>query len=158
MRTDTFSYNKNKVIQALRYHFVSRKEIKFIMIAVNVFAIISAILFFTKVISPLAFLVSSLLWFGLMASFWFFLPRAIYKRTQMFKDRFSASVTPAGLTLENDRGSKHWDWNEFESMMESPHFFHLYFNSRAFFVLPKEAFVGDMEHDARKMMQENIGK
>ena len=39
------TYDKPKVIQALRYHFISRKEIRILLIAVNVFAVISAVLF-----------------------------------------------------------------------------------------------------------------
>jgi Na+/H+ antiporter NhaA len=66
MISSAFNYNKPKVIQALRYHFISRREIKLLMIFVNVFAIASAALFYFKQISALAFLVSSLLWFVLM--------------------------------------------------------------------------------------------
>src|SRR6187402_3497553 len=80
MTSEFFTYNKGKVIQALRYHFITRKEIKLMMILVNVFAIVSAALFFFKKISPLAFLVSSVLWFGLMIAFWYLLPITIYKK------------------------------------------------------------------------------
>ena len=38
------------------------------------------------------------------------------------------------------------------------HFFHLYFNSRSFFIIPKEAFEGDTEHLARKIFSEKIKK
>src|SRR5262245_47241677 len=71
MTSEFFTYNKGKVIQALRYHFITRREIRIMMILVNVFALLSAGLFFFKKISPLAFLVSSLLWFMLMITFWF---------------------------------------------------------------------------------------
>jgi hypothetical protein len=40
--------------------------------------------------------------------------------------------------------------------MESPHFFHLYFDSRSFFIVPKEAFPGDAEQAARKMLTAKI--
>ena len=66
-----FGYDKKQVLQALRYHFLSRPEIKILLILVNVFAIVSAGLFFFKKISPLAFLISSVLWFVLMIVFWF---------------------------------------------------------------------------------------
>ena len=46
-----FSYNKKQIIQGLRYHFISRREIKLMMILVNVFAIGSAVLFYTKKIN-----------------------------------------------------------------------------------------------------------
>jgi len=158
MTSQFFTYNKGKVIQALRYHFISRKEIKLMMILVNVFAILSASLFFIKRISPLAFLVSSVLWFSLMLTFWYLLPVTIYKKSLTFKDRFKATFGKEEFTIENERGSRSWMWNEFTTTMESPHFFHLYFNSRSFFIVPKEAFQDDDLNAVRKMLAVKIGK
>jgi hypothetical protein len=156
MTSQFFTYNKGKVIQALRYHFISRKEIKLMMILVNVFAIVSAALFFAKKISPLAFLISSVLWFALMIVFWYLLPVTIYKRSATFKDRFKATLGNQSFTIENERGSKSWEWSEFSSKMESPHFFHLYFDARSFFIIPKDAFLADDVHEARKIFTEKI--
>src|SRR6187397_1130699 len=113
MTSRFFTYNKGKVIQALRYHFITRPEIKAMMILVNVFAIISAVLFFMKKISPMAFLVSSILWFSLMIIFWYLLPVTIYKRSTTFKDRFKATLGKEEFTIENERGSRSWPWNSF---------------------------------------------
>ena len=156
MTSQYFTYEKGKVIQALRYHFISRKELKFMMILVNVFAISSAALFFFKKISPLAFLISSVLWFAMMIAFWYFLPTMIYKKNNTFKDRFKATLDEDGFMIENDRGSRGWEWNQFSTTLETPHFFHLYFDSRSFFIVPKEAFEGDDEHEARKILREKI--
>lgn len=140
MTSSFFTYNKNKVLQALRFHFISRKEIKIMIILVNVFAILSATLYFMKMVSPVAFLMSSMLWFVLMISFWFILPGIIYRKSATFKDRFRVSFEEQHFFLENDRGSRSWPWSSFSTMMESPHFFHLYFDNRSFFIIPKEAF------------------
>ncbi len=158
MTSSSFTYNKPKVIQALRYHFISRNEIKVMMVLVNVFAILSAALFFFKKISPLAFLLSSMLWFIMMILFWFLLPNIIYKRSATFRDTFRATLGNESFGIENDRGSRNWEWREFSTWMESPHFFHLYFNSRSFFLVPKEAFDGDDEHEARKILAAKIRK
>lgn len=158
MTSSFFTYNKSKVIQALRYHFITRKEIKTMIILVNIFAILSAGLFFFKKISPLAFLVSSVLWFTLMLSFWFILPYSIYKKAATFKDGFKVSFEEQHLFLENDRGSKSWPWTAFSSFIESPHFFHLYFDSRSFFLIPKSAFDNDAVYDARKFLTNKIRK
>lgn len=128
------------------------------MILVNIFAISSAALFLLKKISPLAFLISSVLWFAMMIAFWFFLPFIIYKKNSTFKDRFKATLNDEGFMIENDRGSRSWQWNEFSTTLESPYFFHLYFDSRSFFIVPKEAFPGDEVHEARKMLTTNINK
>ena len=156
MTSSFFTYDKPKVIQALRYHFITRKEIKWMIILVNVFAISSAFLFYFKKISPLAFLVSSVLWFTLMIAFWFILPTSIYKKAATFKDGFTVSLQDQHLFLENDRGSKSWPWTAFSSFIESPHFFHLYFDSRSFFLIPKSAFEGNDVLDARKFIKNKI--
>lgn len=153
-----FTYDKNKVIQALRYHFITRREIKVMMILVNVFALLSAALFFFKVISPFSFLISSLLWFVLMVVFWFALPYMIYRKADTFKDSFRAILGNEFMRIENDRGGRSWNWPEFSNWMESPHFFHLYFNSRSFFIIPKDAFEGDEEQEARKIFKARIRK
>jgi hypothetical protein len=158
MTSQFFTYNKGKVIQALRYHFISRREIKVMMILVNVFAILSAGLFFVRKISPMAFLVSSVLWFGLMITFWYLLPITIYKKSATFKDKFKATFGKEEFTIENERGSRSWPWNEFSTTMESPHFFHLYFNPRSFFIVPKDAFDEDEINEARKLLAARILK
>ncbi len=158
MTSAYFEYNKGKVLQALRYHFITRREIKLMMIVVNIFAIVSAGLFFWHKISPLAFMVSSVLWFSLMITFWFVLPKMIYKKAATFKDHFKVSFEDQHLFLENERGSKSWPWTAFSSVIESPYFFHLYFDSRSFFLLPKEAFEMYDLHDVRKVLSEKIRK
>ena len=158
MTSQFFTYNKQKVIQALRYHFISRREIKVMIILVNVFAILSAALFFFKKISPFAFLISSVLWFSLMIIFWFLLPYLVYKRAETFKDRLRAILSDDAFRIENERGGRSWNWSDFSTWIESPHFYHLYFNSRSFFIVPKDAFEGDDVHEARKILRAKIGK
>ena len=87
-----FGYDKKQVIQALRYHFLTRPEIKVLFVLVNVFAIFSAVLFFLKKIQPISFLVFSTLWFLLMLVLWRLLPTGIYKRSHTFQDNFSMSI------------------------------------------------------------------
>ena len=102
MTSHFFNYNKGKVIQALRYHFISRPEIKVMIILVNVFSIIAAGLFFLKKVSPMAFLVSSVLWFVLMLAFWFLLPLTIYKMSNTFQQRLKATFGKDEFTIENE--------------------------------------------------------
>jgi hypothetical protein len=156
MISNYFTYNKAKTLQALRFHFITRKEIKIMLILVNVFSLLSAGLFFFKKVTPKAFLISTILWLALMLLFWFIMPRMVYKKAQTFKDSFKANLTDQEFVLENERGRKGWAWQEFSTWMESPHFFHLYFNPRSFFIVPKEAFVGDDVHEARRILKEKI--
>ena len=156
MTSAFFTYNKAKVIQALRYHFISRKEIKALIIIVNIFAILSAALFYLKKINPLAFLISSVLWFALMVSFWYLMPALMYNRAKTFKDRFRVSMGTQEFYIENANGSRSWPWTDFSTWMETPHFIHLYFNSRSFFIVPKEAFEDAEIHNVRVLLNEKI--
>ena len=132
-----FEYEKGQVIQALRYHFISRPEIRIMIILVNVFALGSLILYAMKKITPLAFLVGSLLWVILMISFWFVLPIMVYRRAETFLHKFSMSFEQDGFSLKHERGSRSWQWDALSHFIESPNFFHLYFDSRSFFLVPK---------------------
>ncbi len=124
-------------MQALRYHFISRKEIRLMLILVNVFAIASISLYALKKITPMAFLVGSFLWIVLMISFWFILPGLVYRRAETFNHEFSMDFNDTGFTLRHEKGSKSWEWLALKNYVESPHFFHLYFDSRSFFLVPK---------------------
>ena len=132
-----FGYEKSQVMQALRYHFISRREIRLVLILVNVFALISLTLYLLKKITPNAFVIGSLLWVVLMVSLWFILPLMVYRKTATFKDNFSMSFEEDGFTLAHEKGSRSWPWNALSTFMESPHFFHLYFDSRSFLLVPK---------------------
>lgn len=140
MTSSYFTYNRRKVLQALRFHFFSRNEIKIMIVIVNIFAISAAAFYYMRKISPLAFLLSSTLWFALMIAFWWILPFAIYRKSVTFKDHFKVSFEDQHLFLENERGSRSWPWKDFHRLVESANFFHLYFNSQSFFLIPKDAF------------------
>lgn len=150
-------YHKNKVMQALRYHFIQRTEIRILMIVVNVFAIGSAALFYWKLIRPEPFLLGSLIWLGLMAAFWYIMPRSIYAKSPTFRDSFTVYLNEQEVQLENDRGSAQWEWKQFSRYFESPYFFHLYFSPRSFFLLPKDGVEADDLPAVRKMLQQKIG-
>jgi hypothetical protein len=152
-----FGYDKKQVIQALRYHFLTRPEIKILLIMVNVFAIASGVLFALQKIQPLAFLFFSLLWFILMLVIWRILPGSIYKKAHTFQDEFSLTFQEEGVVLQNNRGTKDWSWKLFTKFLESPYFFHLYFDTRSFFLVPKDAFkdMADVQ-EARQMLKLKI--
>lgn len=157
--TIQFGYEKNQVIQALRYHFLSKPEIKILLILVNVFAITSAVLFALKKIQGLSFLIFSFLWFILMLVIWRLLPASIYKNASTFQDNFSMRFEDDGVELSNQQVSKAWPWSSFSSFIESPSFFHLYFDARSFFLVPKDAFtdIGQLQA-ARELIKQKIPK
>lgn len=151
------SYRKPQVLQALRYHFISKREIKFMIILVNVFALLSAGLFYFKLITPLPFLMSSVLWIAMMVAFWIWLPALIYRRSRTFKDQFTVTLDENHMSIDTSQSHKIWAWREFSHMLETPGFFHLYFDSKSFFLLPKDVFAStDDVQAARRYMREGI--
>ncbi|HEU0109871.1 MAG TPA: YcxB family protein [Flavisolibacter sp.] len=154
-----FRYDKKQVIQALRYHFLSRMEIRIMIILVNVFALASVLLFYFKRILPLAFLVGSFLWFSLMIAFWFLLPGMVYRRATTFKDHFIMTFNADSFSVGNERGSRSWPWNSVKTFLETPNFFHLYFDSRSFFLVPKNSFASSDEvYELRQLLKEKVQK
>ena len=154
--TVNFTYDKNQVLQALRYHFFSKREIRLMIILINVFALASIVLFYLKKILPIAFLVGSFLWFILMLSFWFILPGMVYRRAATFKDHFTMNFNEDSFSLGNERGSRSWPWKALSSHLETPYFFHLYFDPRSFFLIPKSAFTTEQMQEMRRMLREKV--
>lgn len=146
-------------MQALRYHFISRAEIRIMLILVNVFALASILLYAFAKITPMAFFVGSFLWLVLMISFWFILPGMVYRRAATFKHNFSMRFEDEGFTLEHEKGSKSWSWEALKNYLESPHFFHLYFDSRSFFLVPKSGFRDSDEiYEMRQLLKKKVRK
>lgn len=157
--TISFSYDKRQVLQALRYHFISRPEIRVMMVLVNVFALACAILYLFRKIASFALFTGSFMWIFLMISFWFVMPALVYRRAATFKDSFTMDFEGDGFSLRNERGSRTWPWRVLSNYMESPNFFHLYFDSRSFFLVPKNGFHDSDEiHEMRLLLKDKVKK
>ena len=154
-----FGYEKGQVLQALRYHFISRPEIRIMLILVNVFALVSITLYALSKITAMAFLVGSTLWIVLMISFWFILPALVYRRAETFKHNFSMDFAADKFTLTHERGNRSWPWSALTNFLESPHFFYFYFDSRSFLLVPKSGFRDKEEiSELRHLLREKIKK
>ena len=156
--TIQFGYDKKQVLDGLRGHFFARPEIRILVIVVNVFAIISAVLFFLKKIQALPFLLFSILWFCLWLSIRRLLPLSIYKRSATFQDQFILTMEDRGLMLETKEGTQLWTWDVFSAFKETAYFFHVYFDARSFFLIPKDSFKDITEiQSARQLLKDRIG-
>ena len=151
-------YERKAVIQALRYHFLSRREIRLMIILVNVFALASAVLFYMHKILPLAFLLGSFLWFTLMLVFWWVLPLLVYRRNETFQDHFTMEFFDDGFRLGNERGERFFSWKKLSSFTETPEFLYFYFDPRSFFLVPKGGFPdSDALHEIRVLLRDRVG-
>lgn len=127
------------------------------MILVNVFALVAAGLYAFKLISPLPFLMSSVLWISMMVAFWIWLPLLIYNKSRTFKDAFVVLIEENHFFIETEQGKKSWAWREFHAYFETPGFFHLYFDNKTFFLVPKDALQTQEELDrARSIFRSSI--
>lgn len=131
------AYDKKKTIHALRLHFAARWEIKAMVIAVNVFALVSVALFYMKLVRPAPFFIGTLAWTLLMVGVWFVLPMTVYARSELLRSTFQVNLGQQGVTLWNRSGETFWGWDRFVYRIETPFFHHLYFDERTFFLLPK---------------------
>jgi hypothetical protein len=69
------------------------------------------------------------------------------------------SFEDEGFTLVHEKGSKSWPWKALKNYLETPHFFHLYFDSRSFFLVPKSGFRDKDEiHEMRVLLKEKVKK
>ncbi len=152
-------YEKQKVLQALRFHFLSRNEIKLLLIVVNIFAIIAAALFAFSLVRATPFLISSLLWFLLMLTYWFWMPRTVYNRSETFHEDIDLRFRDHDILLETSKGHMNWTYSKFIYFIESPYFFHLYISDKSFFLIPKDACEPPNDTiEVRSLLKEKIGR
>ena len=152
----SFSYNKKKVLQALRYHFIAQKEIRFLFIIIILFDLVSAIFYFSGKIRPEPFLIGAMIWFFFIFSFWILMPYAVYKRSVTFREAFTIYFQPAYVALENNKGRVEWEWKRFSNYFESPHFFHLYFSAKSFFLVPKDGIAKEEQSEIRGLLNNHV--
>ncbi len=134
-------------------------DLRTLVIIINIFAILSAVLFALKKIQALPFLLFSVLWFFLWISIRRLLPLSIYKKSATFQDTFILSLEERGILLQTKKGSQLWAWGDFSGFKESVYFFHVYFNPRSFFLIPKDSFKDITEiQAARALLKERITK
>lgn len=150
----TISYKKSEVLQALRYHFIKQKEIKSLMIIVNIYAIITAVLLFMKKIRPEPFLLGSILWILLMGFFWFILPNLFYKKTILFKEEWEFDYNQQEARLLSKLGEASWSWDTVTYYFESPYFFHFYFSPKSFFLVSKLDLPMEDQHIIRGILKD----
>ena len=157
--TIQFGYDKKQVLDGLRSHFFGRIEIRVLFIVINVFAILSAVLFYLHKIQASSFLIFSLLWFVLWITVRRLLPYSIYKKSKTFRDKFTMSLVEKGVVLHTEKGEHIWFWHQFSEFKETLYFFHLYFDPRSFFLVPKDAFKDITDTQAaRDIFKKNIKK
>jgi len=51
------------------------------------------------------------------------------------------------------QGEASWNWEELTHYFESPHFFHIYFGPKTFFIIPNENMTSDEQQALRAILK-----
>jgi len=145
----TFRYHKTAVINALRTHFLSRRETKILRILFIVFFLI-ALWAYTKGIIPYALVVVLFLVIILLTIvFWFILPKSIYRKTRTFTEpSITLDFNEDGLSIGTHAGAHRLPWSSFNRILETQDFYYLYRSNNSFFLIPTSAFTDTGERES----------
>lgn len=154
-----FSYNKEDVLNALRYHFSRRGEIKVFRNTLGILLVAALAGFFLRVVTPNALIgiismVALIVW-----AFWYVLPLSTYNKAATFKDKIQLRYSDEGLLIST-RTSQHQrqlSWNNFTHLVETRKFFFLYRDKKSFLLIPTSAFENeDARNNFSDMVKEKI--
>ncbi|MBW8685740.1 YcxB family protein [Chitinophaga rhizophila] len=154
-----FSYNKEEVLNALRYHFLQLGEIKvfrntlFILLAFTMAGFAFKIVTTGALIGIVAMIVL------IIMVFWFLLPVSIYNKAATFKDDIHLKYSEEGITIStrNSEQQRLLSWNTFTKVVEAKNFFFLYRGKKNFFLVPTSAFkTPDAQQEFSRLANNNI--
>lgn len=152
-----FQYEERNVINALRFHFMNRPEIKLfktILIVTIVFVFVG---YFTNFITLKTLVWIFLLLIVLILFFWYILPFSVYKRAKTFKEpEITLRCTEDTLTIVTKQGESRIPWSRFSSVVETQACFYLYRTNKSFFLIPAYTFADRDERVAFGEMLQSL--
>lgn len=144
-----FQYDKTAVINALRTHFLSRRETKMLRIVLIVFFLVAVVAFFKGVIPYALVVVLFLIIILLTVVFWFILPKSIYTKTRTFSEpSITLEWDEETISIGTHAGARRLPWESFSRVLETPDYFYLYRNNTSFFLIPAYAFQKEDDRDS----------
>jgi len=152
-----FSYNKEEVLNALRYHFMQRGEIK--VFRNTLFTLLAFALagYAFKIVTIGALIGISGMVLLIAIAFWFLLPVSIYNKAATFKDNIHLKYSEEGITIStrSSENQRLLSWSTFTRVVEAKNFFFLYRGKKNFFLVPTSAFKSE---DAQKEFSQLANK
>lgn len=154
-----FSYNREDVLSALRYHFMQRGETKvfrntlFILLAFT----LTGFAFKIVTIGALIGIAAMILLISLV--FWYLLPVSIYNKAATFKDDIHLRYSEEGIIIStrSSEFQRELSWRNFTQVVEAKNFFFLYRGKKNFFLVPTSAFeTEDALKEFERMAKDNI--
>ncbi|AWO01813.1 hypothetical protein DLD77_08945 [Chitinophaga alhagiae] len=135
-----FTYNKEEVIHALRFHFLRRGEIKVFRNTLIILLIATVAGYLFRVVNFNALLGIALMMVILGWAFWYLLPVSTYNKAATFKDNIRLRYNEEGMAIATGQGERAVPWEKFSQIIETKSFFFLYRDKRSFFLIPTSAF------------------
>lgn len=76
-----------------------------------------------------------------------------YKKTALFTYTWDFSFDTQKASLQSLQGEASWNWEELTHYFESPHFFHIYFGPKTFFIIPNDNMTSDEQQALRAILK-----
>lgn len=144
-----FQYNRPDVIEALRFHFMNRPEMKLFRTVLMVLVLLSFVGYWMKMINLQVVIWLFLLFIVLVLVFWYILPYSVYKKAKTFHEPvIHLRWNDRGLSIGTHQGESSMLWSRFDRIVETREFFFLYRDNKSFFLIPVEAFNDELEKNS----------
>lgn len=151
-----FQYDKQEVINALRFHFMNRPEMKLFKVILMLMVLFAFAGYWMKIVTLQMLIWIFLLFIVLVLVFWYILPYSVYRKARTFREpAISLHWTDEGITIGTQRGESSLSWNRFHQVLETKHFFYLYSSNKSFFLIPTHAFANREERIAFSELLQN---
>lgn len=149
-----FTYKKEEVINALRFHFLRRGEIKVFRNTLVILLLATVIGYVFRMVNFNAMLGIVLMMVILGWAFWYLLPVSTYNKAATFRDNIRLRYNDEGMAIATGNGERSLSWRNFSQIVETQSFFFLYRDKRSFFLIPTSAFESQEAHQQfRELMQ-----
>lgn len=144
-----FQYNKADVIDALRFHFMNRPEMKLFRIVLMILIAFAFIGYWMALINLQVVVWLFLLFIILILVFWYILPYSVYKKARTFSEpAIHLHWNEQNLSIGTHQGESNMPWTRFHKIVETKDFFFLYRDNKSFFLIPVDAFENEAEKNA----------
>ena len=150
-----FSYKKDEVLNALRYHFLHRGEVKVFQITLLIFLLATIAGFFFHVVTRNALAGITGMTLLIAWAFWYLLPVSTYNKAATFQDNIRLQLNEEGMTIiTNQGGDRAVSWQRFSEVVETAKFIFLYRDKKSFFLIPLSAFQSpDAKADFQQLLK-----
>ncbi len=143
----SFHYNKPEVINALRFHFLNKGEIKALQAILILLLLFALAGFLMNIVTPAVLAAIMLMLVIVVAAFWYILPVSIYNKAATFKESIRLQYNDEGMTIGTHVGQRLVLWQNFNRVVETRDFFYLYRDAKSFFLIPTAAFRDETEKE-----------